>query len=272
MSDGRASRGRPRKDPKKLAVWVPPESWSRLVVWISAEERKALKLMAVEADTSVAQLVRALANGLAHGVITTEELLKHVRKGIQVMEKIPTIFERGENFKVTDRIRKGCEWVFAGEGRATEKLDGTNIRITVRAGKVVRVEKRRNPSAAQKQQGVVDGWYVDADEFAKDDKWIIEAVRGTDVQAWPDGEHPAEALGPNIQGNVLGLEKNLCLPFNLDAPVYENAPRTFEGLRAFLNTLDSKFSPGHLAEGIVFHYPDGRRAKIKRKDFGSQSR
>lgn len=27
--------------------------------------------------------------------------------------------------------------------------------------------------------------------------------------------------------------------------------------------------PGHLAEGIVFHHPDGRRAKIKRKDFAA---
>lgn len=35
----------------------------------------------------------------------------------------------------------------------------------------------------------------------------------------------------------------------------------------FLKTLDSLYSPGHLAEGIVFHHPDGRRAKIKRKDF-----
>ena len=43
--------------------------------------------------------------------------------------------------------------------------------------------------------------------------------------------------------------------------------RTFDGLRGFLATLDSRFAPGHLAEGIVFHHPDGRRAKIKRKDF-----
>jgi hypothetical protein len=26
-------------------------------------------------------------------------------------------------------------------------------------------------------------------------------------------------------------------------------------------------APAGLAEGIVFHHPDGRRAKIKRKDF-----
>lgn len=260
-------RGRPRKDPERLATWTPPEDWSRLVVWISPGERKALKRVAVEADTSVAQLVRALANGLAFGAITPEELLTHVRRGIQVMEKIPTIFDRGEGFRVTHHPRKGCEWVFAGEGRATEKIDGTNVRLTIRAGHLVRVEKRRNPTKIQKQQGIVDGWYVDAETLAKEDKWIFEAVRGTDLSGWPDGEHSVEALGPNIQGNPLGLAKNLCVPFNLEIPVYENVPRTFEGLRTFLEKLESRFSPGHLAEGIVFHHPDGRRAKIKRKDF-----
>ncbi|WP_394827216.1 hypothetical protein [Pendulispora albinea] len=267
MDDNR-KRGRPRKDPEHLATWVPPADWSRLVVWISAEERKALKRVALEADTSVAQLVRALANGLSFGVITSDELLKQIRKGFQVMEKIPTIFDRGDGFKVVDQPRKGCEWVFAGEGRATEKLDGTNVRLTIRAGHVVRVEKRRNPSKLQKQQGVIDGWYVDADEHGKEDKWIFEAVRGTDVHGWPDGEHSVEALGPSIQGNLLGLAKNLCVPFNLEIPAYEDVPRSFDGLKAFLEKLDSRFAPGHLAEGIVFHHPDGRRAKIKRKDFG----
>jgi hypothetical protein len=262
-------RGRPRKNPEQLASWVPPADWSRLVVWISAPERKALKRVAVEADTSVAQLVRALANGLAFGVITSDELLKQVRKGIQVMEKIPTIFERDEHFKVVDRPRKGCDWVFAGEGRATEKLDGTNVRLTLRAGQVVRVEKRRNPSKLQKQQGVIDGWYVDADEFSKEDKWIFESVKGTDVHGWPDGEHAAEALGPHIQGNLLGLTRNLCVPFNLEIPEYQDVPRDFAGLKQLLAELDSLFAPGHLAEGIVFHHPDGRRAKIKRKDFAS---
>lgn len=260
-------RGRPRKNPGELAQWVPPESWSRLVVWISAEERKALKRVAVEADTSVAHLIRALANGLANDVITPDELLNHIRKGVQTMEKIPTIFDRGEGFRVTNTQRKGCEWVFAGEGLATEKLDGMNIRLTIRSGQVVRVEKRRNPSKLQKQQGIIDGWYVDTDEYGKEDKWIFEAVQDTDTTSWPDGEHAAEALGPKIQGNPLGLAKHVCVPFNLEVPIYENVPRTFEALKDFLENLDSRYSPGHLAEGIVFHHPDGRRAKIKRKDF-----
>jgi hypothetical protein len=237
------------------------------VAWVSPQERKALKRIAIEADSSVADLIRSLASGLEKGVVTYEELLHQIRKGAEVMEKIPTIFDRGENFKVTEKIREGCEWVFAGEGTPTEKLDGTNVRLTIRAGQCVRVEKRRNPSKVQKKNGIIDGWYVDADEYGQEDKWLFEAVRNTDVSKWPDGEHSCEALGPKIQGNPLELQQHLCVPFNLEIPTYDDIPRSYAGLRKTLAELQSKFSPAHLAEGIVFHHPDGRRAKIKRKDF-----
>ena len=183
------------------------------------------------------------------------------------MEKIPTVFDRGPDFSVIDQVREGCEWVFEGQGAATEKLDGTNVRLTVRAGRLVRLEKRRNPSKAQKQLGIIDGWYVDADEHSAEDKWIWEAARHTDVSGWPDAEHSCEALGPKIQGNALGLEHHLCVPFNMAVPVYEVPRRSFTGLHDFLAEVESRYAPGHLAEGIVFHHPDGRRAKIKRRDF-----
>lgn len=260
-------RGRPRKEPDRLARWTPPEGWTRLVAWVSPEEKKALKRVAVEAEVSVADLLRALAGGLAGGTITHEELTGHVRRGKQVMEKIPTLFERDESFKVVNRPKEECAWVFAGEGVGTEKLDGTNIRLTIRSGQLVRVEKRRNPSKAHKQQGIVDGWYVDADEYGPEDKWIYAAARATDVSQWPDGEHPCEALGPHIQGNPLGLDEHRCVPFNHDIPSYLDTPRSYAELQEFLALLDSRYAPGHLAEGIVFHHPDGRRAKIKRKDF-----
>ena len=259
-------RGRPRKNPPG-ATWKPPEGWVRVVAWVSPEERKALKRVAVEAETSVAQLVRALASGLEHGVVTPEELLESTRKGSDVMEKIPTIFDRGPDFKVVDKVREGCEWVFDGHGAATEKLDGTNVRLTTRSGHLVRLEKRRNPSKLEKARGIIDGWYVDADEHAPEDRWIWEAARGTDVSEWPDGEHSCEALGPKVQGNPLGLSRHLCVPFNIEVPVYKVAKRTFDGLREFLSEMESQYAPGHLAEGIVFHHPDGRRAKIKRRDF-----
>src|SRR5262249_36510823 len=126
MKDANESRprGRPRKNPAGSGQWTPPANWGRLVVWMSAPERKALKRMALEADVSVADLVRSLAGGLAKGVISADELLHPVQKGPSVMEKIPTVFERDEHFKVVDRVRPECEWVFAGEGVPTEKLDG----------------------------------------------------------------------------------------------------------------------------------------------------
>ena len=266
---GKRGPGRPRKDPERLARWVPPEGWVRVVAWVAPEERKALKRMALDADASVAEMIRALAAGLAAGVITPEELLQQVRKGAKVMEKIPTIFDRDENFRVTPKVRPGCEWVFDGHGTATEKLDGTNVRLTIRSGQLVRLEKRRNPTKLQKKQGIIDGWYVDADDGAREDRWIYEAARSTDVAAWPDGEHSCEALGPKIQGNPLGLERHLCVPFNIEVPTVDPIDRSFDGLQAALPTLDSVYSPGHPAEGIVFHHPDGRRAKIKRKDFES---
>lgn len=238
-----------------------------MVAWISPEEKRALKHVAVDADVPVADLIRALAGGLAAGVITHEELLGQVAKGKLIMEKIPTLFERDERFKVVSRPRPECAWVFDGAGTGTEKLDGTNIRLTVRGGRLVRVEKRRNPSKLDKAKGIVDGWYVDASEGSPDDKWILAAAGNTDVSQWPDGEHPCEALGPRIQGNPLALEEHRCIAFNREAPTYPDVPRDYAGLQDYLSTLESRFAPGHLAEGIVFHHPDGRRAKIKRKDF-----
>ena len=183
------------------------------------------------------------------------------------MEKILTLFERADHFRVIDKVAEGCEWVSRGEGIATEKLDGTNVQVTISAGQVIKVEKRRSPSKEQKEQGMIDGWYVPTDPNDPGDKWILASVASTITSDWPDGEHSVEALGPKIQSNPLGLANHICVPFNLKPSIYEGVPRDYEFLRGFLSDLDSKFSPGHLAEGIVFHHPDGRRAKIKRKDF-----
>ncbi len=180
------------------------------------------------------------------------------------MRKIPTVFVR-DGRKVIDEVTPGCEWVLAGEGVATEKLDGTNVRLTVRCGQVVRVEARRNPSPAKKGVGIFDPWYRDAD--GPTDKWITMAVECTDTREWPDGEHCCEAMGPKIQGNPLGLETPVCWPFDLRPPPMLDVPRAFVGMGTCVLKLDSTHAPGRLAEGIVFHHPDGRRAKIKRRDF-----
>ena len=64
------------------------------------------------------------------------------------MEKIKTLFKRGTNFGVIDEynIDKSLLKAIRERGVATEKVDGTNIRLTVRNGQIVRTECRKNPS------------------------------------------------------------------------------------------------------------------------------
>ena len=182
------------------------------------------------------------------------------------MEKIETIFDRGDDFKVTSRVRVGTEWVFSGEGMATEKLDGTNIQLTIGQGQVVKIEKRRNPNRAEKEKGIEPS-YVDAHSDDPQDKHIFRAVQGTDVTSWADGVFPCEAVGPKIQGNPLQLASPTCYPFTLNPTILDDVPRSFDGLKSYLADFESRYSKGFKGEGIVFHHPDGRMAKIKVRDF-----
>jgi len=68
-----------------------------------------------------------------------------------------------------------------------------------------------------------------------------------------------ELLGPNIQGNPEKLEMNVLVQHSCIID-YPDAPRTFEALRDWLAGKD--------IEGLVWHHPDGRMAKIKLRDFG----
>lgn len=183
------------------------------------------------------------------------------------MNKIPTIFDRDweGNRKVVDRYK--VDPAFLAECTATEKLDGTNVRLTVRNHTLVRLEKRRNPDRIQKQKGIEEPWYVDADSYSPQDKHIYDAVSNTDLSQVEDGEWSGEAIGPDIQGNPLGLEKNIVVLFSCgEAPVFDNVPTTYAELRLWLNNRPSIYGKGNI-EGIVWHHPDGRMAKIKAKDF-----
>ena len=101
-----------------------------------------------------------------------------------------------------------------------------NVRVTIRSGTCVRLEKRRNPDKIQKHKGIIEPWYVDA-SISSEDKWLNDALANTDLSKLPDGEWSGEALGKNIQGNSLNLENNRIVFFSLgQAPVFENVPMT----------------------------------------------
>lgn len=179
------------------------------------------------------------------------------------MQKIPTIFERdwnGDRSRVLDVPHKDCGWVFAGEGIATRKIDGTCC--MVRGGKLFkRRELKPGQSAPTGFESVstdeetkkVVGWVPVGD--GPEDKWHREAFSIT----LADGTY--ELVGPNVQGNPEHYDRNRLVPHSaLAIPPEDQPPRDFDGIRAWLDGRD--------IEGVVFHHPDGRMAKIKGRDFG----
>lgn len=173
------------------------------------------------------------------------------------------MFERdwaGDKSRVVDKIHAGCEWVAAGEGIATRKIDGTSCRVE--QGKLWKRRELRpgEPMPPQfetadhdEETGKTIGWIPVGD--GPEDKWHREAFRGVVL---PDGTY--ELIGPKIQGNPEQADTHRLVSHQETGIVSDECPRTFDGLREFLSGRD--------IEGIVFHHPDGRMAKIKLRDFG----
>src|SRR3990167_4338444 len=185
------------------------------------------------------------------------------------MRKIKTIFERNweGNSAVIDKYIEGFTPELLIGAIATEKLDGMNVRVTIRNGGSVRLEKRRNPDKIQKHKGITEPWYIDASE-SSEDKWLNDALKNTDLSKLPDGEWSGEALGKNIQGNFLNLESNRIVFFTLNqAPIFEGVPTDYKGLKNWLPEQRSKYGNNCGIEGIVWHCPNGDMFKIKVKDF-----
>jgi hypothetical protein len=175
------------------------------------------------------------------------------------MKKIISLFQRNYDGdrKVRNEIVPGAEWVVAGEGVATRKYDGTCC--MVRGGKLYKrydAKQGKTPPAgfepAQDYDpvtGHMPGWIAVGD--GPEDRWHREAQ----LDGLADGTY--ELCGPKVQGNPEGYEKHELVPHGC----YQltDAPRDYDGLREYLLA--------RTIEGIVWHHPDGRMVKIKRKDF-----
>lgn len=177
-----------------------------------------------------------------------------------MMKKVPTIFKRNpENMReLLDEYHPDCEWVFKGEGVATRKYDGTCCKVEggvfykrreVRPGKVIPdnfIEVQFDPNTGKRF-----GW-VPVDCNDKQDQYLCEAFSNQ-----PDGTY--ELCGPKIQGNHENFHDHT-LVAHATAETFPNCPRNYEKLKRWLATVN--------IEGIVFHHPDGRMGKIKKRDFG----
>jgi len=197
------------------------------------------------------------------------------------MQKIISLFKRNyENksiefngeiippFRVYNEVVPGAEWVLAGEGTPTRKLDGTCCRI--KDGilyKRFELKQGKTPpgdfepaQAADPITGDQPGWVI-VDFSSKEDRWFTEAANNApfgNLSILGNGTY--ELVGPKINGNKDEYDSHQLIKHgSIGFPSSEN-PRTFDDIKSYLSVAR--------IEGIVWHHPDGRMVKIKARDFG----
>lgn len=199
------------------------------------------------------------------------------------MRKIPTLFVRDFDHHhgryVTREVTPGCDWVLAGEGVATRKVDGTCIKVENGRGMYALWARREIKAGKAAPDGFVE---VEADETTGKrvgwEPWansgfaaFIEEAR----QTWAR-EHPLpdahlsdvpagtyELCGPKINANPEGYAEHRFIRHG-SVVVDDLYDRSFDGLLDWTTEHPS-------IEGIVFWRergnPDAGMVKIKRRDF-----
>jgi hypothetical protein len=194
------------------------------------------------------------------------------------MNKIPTVYMRDENDRryVTPVVDPRCEWVLAGEGVATRKYDGTCCRLDgdgtwwarreVKPGKVP--PPNYLPIETDNTTGKTVGWEpIGQSAFAKYHAGAVRLLMLADSTGllerddlWTPGTF--ELVGPKINGNPEKLAEHMLIRHS-HAEVLAFTDRSFAEMHRVLLFLNEKYG----YEGVVFHHPDGRAAKLKARDF-----
>lgn len=181
------------------------------------------------------------------------------------MHKIPTLFVRDESDRryVTDEVTPGYEWVLAGEGVPTRKYDGTCIMFDGNlwwARREVKPGKTIPPGFIQVDcdsiTGKRQGWEPVANSSHY--KAFCEVVVSDDFESrvYPAGTY--ELVGPKVNGNPEGGTVHRLIP---------HGKYTLPILQAQLHAVQIKAIVRELPfEGVVWHHPDGRMAKLKARD------
>ena len=185
------------------------------------------------------------------------------------MKKIPTVFVRDRaTGYVTDEVNPECEWVLAGEGVPTRKVDGTCVMFDGTAWwarREVKPGKTPPPGWQQVDHDEVTGKRVGWEPIEQSGfvKFWREAIQIPLHYGEPLEPGTYELIGPKINGNPDGGNMHRLI---------SHATRT---LRLTAYEIGNRTSPADLVgvarrygwEGIVWHNPDGRRAKLKVRDY-----
>lgn len=186
------------------------------------------------------------------------------------MKKIPTLFVRdfespSNGRYVTEEVTPGCEWVLAGEGTATRKFDGTCVMFDGEhwwARREVKKDKSPPENWVEIDHDSTTGKSVGWEPIKQSSfyPYFIEAKNNA-------GElvpSTYELIGPKINGNPEKAGGHMLVLHGEFPTFWLEGSQTFKTLRVALT------SPSFKHEGIVWHHPDGRMCKLKKRDFPKQ--
>ncbi|QWF16004.1 DUF5565 family protein [Lysobacter capsici] len=207
------------------------------------------------------------------------------------MKKIPTVFVMDyEKDALTPHVRPGLEWVIRGEGTATVKFDGSACRwhdgrLWKRYDRKLDKQAQRRHDRGEDLRPLLDGasrdslfktpppgfepcedapdpvtfhWpgWVPVSADQPEDRWHNEALKHLDEPLIEGCSY--ELVGPSVAKNPYALARHTLWRHGRET--VDLPDRSFEALGHFLASRE--------IEGLVFHHPDGRMAKLRRKDYG----
>jgi hypothetical protein len=163
-----------------------------------------------------------------------------------------------EVYLAVDQVNPGYEWVFEDEETfATEKLDGSNVKIKTEKGRLIAVQNRMN--------------VIDPLQIFKGKTFIIEGIFMSIGKGYVDenGEQAGELIGPKVQGNPYKLDLHEWYPFEkaisaLRYKSFHDYERNFDNWSSwFKDWLHSRYYVKRaskmgwddkvFAEGVVFY-------------------
>lgn len=181
------------------------------------------------------------------------------------MRKIPTLYTRDVEDRryVTDRVTPGCEWVLAGEGVPTRKYDGTCVMLDEHgqwwARREVKRDKVEPVGFVEVNYDPITGKRMGWEPAGQSPftKFLDEAIEPGDLY----GPGTYELVGPKINGNPERVNKHWLVS-------HETAMRADTGGWGALSPKSLVLEVAARGwEGIVWHHPDGRMAKLKVRDY-----
>lgn len=180
------------------------------------------------------------------------------------MQKIPTLYVRNPDDRrfVTDEVAPGCDWVLAGEGLPTRKFDGTCLMCDAEDRWWARREVKPGKPAPDGFRevseddvtGKVVGWEpIEQSPFVKFWREAIEVDRDP-------GPGTYELVGPKVNGNPERLFEHRLVAHDGSTTIDPGQFNVGSPAAAIATAREQGW------EGIVWHHPDGRMAKLKVRD------